>query len=187
MRSCRCRRSRIRASRGLSAACAQREHRRCGLLRLGDWRQDVRLLAREREDRRVEKRVRVEPSHNSILPAIIELERLSQPSARRSGAHGAAAAPHPRHAPHHDPLALNDGARRDVLQGITHGNKGDIIDLYNSPLWSLKCQEMAKLRIRRVPPAGLGTVLGTVGVDAEELRGLKELRRQDSNFSASST
>jgi hypothetical protein len=79
-------------------------------------------------------------------------------------------------------LALNDGARRDVLQGITHGNKGDIIDLYNSPLWSLKCQEMAKLRIRRVPPAGLGTVLGTVGVDAEELRGLKELRRQDSNL-----
>jgi hypothetical protein len=65
-------------------------------------------------------------------------------------------------------LALNDGARRDVFQGITHGNKGDIIDLYNSPLWSLKCQEMAKLRIRRVPPAGLGTVLGTVGVDAEE-------------------
>jgi integrase len=79
-------------------------------------------------------------------------------------------------------LALNDGARRDVLQGITHGNKGDIIDLYNTPLWSLKCQEMAKLRIRRVPPAGLGTVLGTVGVDAEELRGLSELRRQDSNL-----
>jgi hypothetical protein len=26
-------------------------------------------------------------------------------------------------------LALNDGARRDVLQGITHGFKGDIIDL----------------------------------------------------------
>ena len=23
-------------------------------------------------------------------------------------------------------LALNEGARRDVLQGITHGNKGDI-------------------------------------------------------------
>jgi hypothetical protein len=79
-------------------------------------------------------------------------------------------------------LALNDGARRDVLQGITHGNEGDIIDLYNTPLRSLKCQELAKLRIRRVPPAGLGTVLGTVAIDAEEFRGDKGLRRQDSNL-----
>ncbi len=27
-------------------------------------------------------------------------------------------------------LALNDGARRDVLQGITHGNKGDITSFW---------------------------------------------------------
>lgn len=79
-------------------------------------------------------------------------------------------------------LALNDGARRDVLQGITHGNKGDIIDLYNSPLWALKCEELAKLRIRRQSPAGLGTALGTVGDEAEELRGDTKLRRQDSNL-----
>ncbi|MGZ3439824.1 MAG: hypothetical protein ACXVDD_09915, partial [Polyangia bacterium] len=44
-------------------------------------------------------------------------------------------------------LALNDGARRDVLQGITHGFKGDIIDLYNTPLWELKCQELGKLNV----------------------------------------
>jgi integrase len=79
-------------------------------------------------------------------------------------------------------LALNDGARRDVLQGITHGNKGDIIDLYNSPLWTLKCEELAKLRIRLRQPGELGTALGTVGSEAEELRSDTGLRRQDSNL-----
>jgi integrase len=49
-------------------------------------------------------------------------------------------------------LALNDGARRDVLQGITHGFKGDIIDLYNTPLWELKCQELGKLKLSAKDP-----------------------------------
>ncbi|PZS10285.1 MAG: hypothetical protein DLM64_08900 [Solirubrobacterales bacterium] len=49
-------------------------------------------------------------------------------------------------------LALNDGARRDVLQGITHGFKGDIIDLYNTPLWELKCQELGKLKVSAKDP-----------------------------------
>lgn len=49
-------------------------------------------------------------------------------------------------------LALNDGARRDVLQGITHGFKGDIIDLYNTPLWELKCQELSKLKVSAKDP-----------------------------------
>jgi hypothetical protein len=45
-------------------------------------------------------------------------------------------------------LALNDGVRRDVLETITHGRKEQqSIDLYNSPLWTLKCEELAKLRI----------------------------------------
>ncbi len=79
-------------------------------------------------------------------------------------------------------LALNDGARRDVLQGITHGQKGEIIDLYNSPLWALKCDELSKLCVRPIVPAGLGTVLGTVFENHEELRGDTKLRRQDSNL-----
>ena len=45
-------------------------------------------------------------------------------------------------------LALNDGVRRDVLESITHGRKEQqSIDLYNSPLWTLKCEELAKLKI----------------------------------------
>jgi hypothetical protein len=50
--------------------------------------------------------------------------------------------------------------------GITHGNKGEIIGLYNSPFWKLKCDELAKLKIER--PQGLGTVLGTVIEECEE-------------------
>jgi hypothetical protein len=76
-------------------------------------------------------------------------------------------------------LALNDGARRDVLQGITHGSKGEIIDLYNSPLWKLKCEELAKLQIKLRQPES--PKFGTVDGEAEELRGVTKLRRQDSN------
>jgi hypothetical protein len=54
-------------------------------------------------------------------------------------------------------LALNDRVRRDVLQGITHGNKGEIIDLYNSPLWKLKCEELAKLSVELPSSPRLGT------------------------------
>src|SRR5581483_6089818 len=38
---------------------------------------------------------------------------------------------------------------RDVLESITHGRKEQqSIDLYNSPLWTLKCDELAKLKIQ---------------------------------------
>ena len=49
-------------------------------------------------------------------------------------------------------LSLNDGVRRDVLESITHGRKEQqSIDLYNSPLWSLKCEELVKLKVAMKP------------------------------------
>jgi hypothetical protein len=32
-------------------------------------------------------------------------------------------------------LALADGARRDLLETVTHGPRGDIISVYNTPPW----------------------------------------------------
>lgn len=44
-------------------------------------------------------------------------------------------------------LGLADGARKDVLEAMTHAPRGAIIDDYNSPPWWLLCQELVKLRI----------------------------------------
>lgn len=78
-------------------------------------------------------------------------------------------------------LARTDGARRDVLEVITHGPRGNIVDIYTSLPWPLLCEEVAKLRLEllqgqvielpRSCAAGrsdgaadrFGTVLGTVG------------------------
>ena len=80
-------------------------------------------------------------------------------------------------------LARTDGARRDVLEVITHGPRGNIVDIYTSLPWPLLCEEVAKLQVRLAPtgqilqlpkaatatisdgePDEFGTVLGTVGV-----------------------
>jgi integrase len=44
-------------------------------------------------------------------------------------------------------LALADGARRDLLETVTHGPRGDIISVYNTPPWPALCEEVKKLRI----------------------------------------
>jgi hypothetical protein len=44
-------------------------------------------------------------------------------------------------------LARTDGARKDVLERITHGPRGDIVDLYTSLPWGLLCDEVSRLRI----------------------------------------
>lgn len=44
-------------------------------------------------------------------------------------------------------LARTDGARKDLLECVTHGSRGDIIDVYTKLPWALLCEEMAKLRI----------------------------------------
>jgi integrase len=45
-------------------------------------------------------------------------------------------------------LARTDGARSDVLEWITHGPRGDIINVYTSLPWDLLCGEVVKLKVR---------------------------------------
>ena len=48
-------------------------------------------------------------------------------------------------------LARADGARKDVLEGVTHGAKsGDTIDLYTTLPWASVCEEVAKLKLKLV-------------------------------------
>src|SRR5258708_1719425 len=44
-------------------------------------------------------------------------------------------------------LARSDGARKDVLEWVTHGPRGNIVDLYTTLPWELLCEEVSKLRI----------------------------------------
>jgi len=44
-------------------------------------------------------------------------------------------------------LAQVDGARRDLLETITHGPRGDIVSLYTTFPWAALCAEVAKLKI----------------------------------------
>ena len=44
-------------------------------------------------------------------------------------------------------LARTDGARKDVLERVTHGNRGDIVDMYTELPWALLCEEVAKLKV----------------------------------------
>jgi integrase len=44
-------------------------------------------------------------------------------------------------------LAQVDGARRDLLETITHGPRGDIVSLYTTFPWPALCDEVKKLRI----------------------------------------
>jgi integrase len=47
-------------------------------------------------------------------------------------------------------LARTDGARKDVLERVTHGSRGDIVDMYTELPWALRCEEVAKLRVALV-------------------------------------
>jgi hypothetical protein len=48
-------------------------------------------------------------------------------------------------------LAQVDGARRDLLETITHGPRGNIINVYTTFPWPALCAEVAKLRIDKLP------------------------------------
>jgi hypothetical protein len=62
-------------------------------------------------------------------------------------------------------LARSDGARKDVLEWVTHGPRGDIVDLYTTLPWELLCAEVAKLKIQLVE----GKVIAwPLGVNARE-------------------
>jgi hypothetical protein len=40
-----------------------------------------------------------------------------------------------------------DGARRDLLETVTHGPRGDIVSVYTTFPWPALCEEVAKLRL----------------------------------------
>ena len=44
-------------------------------------------------------------------------------------------------------LAQVDGARRDLLESITHGPRGDIINVYTTFPWPALCTEVQKLKV----------------------------------------
>jgi len=44
-------------------------------------------------------------------------------------------------------LARADGARKDLLEMVTHGQRGDIMDIYTSMPWPALCEEVAKLDV----------------------------------------
>ncbi|MHB1844760.1 MAG: tyrosine-type recombinase/integrase [Deltaproteobacteria bacterium] len=46
-------------------------------------------------------------------------------------------------------LARVDGARTDILERVSHGPRGNIVDLYTSLPWESLCIEVAKLRVTR--------------------------------------
>lgn len=62
-------------------------------------------------------------------------------------------------------LARSDGASTEILQAITHGPRGDIVNLYTTWPWPVLCAELAKLRVALRP---LDEELATVGATAEE-------------------
>lgn len=45
-------------------------------------------------------------------------------------------------------LAQVDGARRDLLETLTHGPRGDIVSVYTTFPWPALCAEIAKLKIQ---------------------------------------
>jgi hypothetical protein len=51
-------------------------------------------------------------------------------------------------------LAQVDGARRDLLETITHGPRGNIVNVYTTFPWPALCAEVAKLRITKVRTGG---------------------------------
>jgi hypothetical protein len=87
-------------------------------------------------------------------------------------------------------LARSDGARKDVLETVSHGARGDIIDMYTSLPWATLCEAVACLQIaaRKSAEAGeaegeFGTVLGTMRQGAyvpdEKSLKLRELQAFD--------
>ena len=65
-------------------------------------------------------------------------------------------------------LAQEDGARRDVLQVITHApNPADVMSLYTSYPWSTLCAEVAKLQIALPEPRQARAVPSRPGPDPE--------------------
>lgn len=49
-------------------------------------------------------------------------------------------------------LARADGARRDVLEAVTHGSRRDVVDVYTEWPWETLCEAVVALRVPLPPP-----------------------------------
>jgi hypothetical protein len=81
-------------------------------------------------------------------------------------------------------LAQVDGARRDLLETITHGPRGNIINVYTTFPWPALCAEVAELRIKKVRTgvAKIGAKSASEGrVLDGDVRGLATLQRTARN------
>jgi len=67
-------------------------------------------------------------------------------------------------------LCLSDGARKEILQWVTHGRPhSDQMDDYTTLLWAPRCEEVAKLRIRLRSPesAAVACAAGESGLSKD--------------------
>jgi hypothetical protein len=65
-------------------------------------------------------------------------------------------------------LARADGASKDILETVTHGARGDIMDSYTTLPWANVCAEVAKLRVQIFEGKVVGLPrLAVVGGEAE--------------------
>jgi Phage integrase, N-terminal SAM-like domain len=60
-------------------------------------------------------------------------------------------------------LARVDGARRDVLEQITHAPRGNILDLYTSLPWPTLCEAIQCLNVRRLDEGEVSRRLSALG------------------------
>jgi hypothetical protein len=67
-------------------------------------------------------------------------------------------------------LAQVDGARKEVLEAISHGPRGDIVSVYTSFPWPVLCEAVGRLKIRWGAPnvAGLDGAIRYTAVTGEE-------------------
>ena len=76
-------------------------------------------------------------------------------------------------------LARVDGARLDLLQTITHGPRGDIMNMYTTFPWPTLCAEVAKLKIDVLEGKVLDGDFGTLATSlaTSQLRGRNRWRK----------
>ena len=84
-------------------------------------------------------------------------------------------------------LAQVDGVRRDLLETITHGPRGDIVNVYTSFPWPALCEEVRKLKIElregQLSTGTFGALLHPL-LQSSESRGIvgeKRRPQRDSN------
>lgn len=46
-------------------------------------------------------------------------------------------------------LCRVDGARKDILEMVSHNPRGNIVDIYTTMPWPSLCEEVAKLKVER--------------------------------------